>query len=119
MSHDNLHGIDVALAEAFAEHLPPRIREIVRRRCYGCSINHPSQKNHDVCLMMDPEEQIRSCLDEALESVDIREVLVTFRANSNVLVIPLYLESSYWWRRQFNDPCWKELVVSSIMRRSV
>lgn len=41
----------------------------ISRMCYGCIHNHPSQTQHDVCLMMDRQEQIDYVLQDALKHV--------------------------------------------------
>ena len=52
---------------AISESLIPCIRDIAERKCHGCQIDHPSQRQHDVCLMMTVEERVELCFDEALD----------------------------------------------------
>ena len=49
--------LDNALAYSYAVHLRPLILKLVTERCHGCRIGHPSQIQHDVCVMMDEEEK--------------------------------------------------------------
>ena len=52
----------------YAEELRKVIFEqLVKELCNGCSMDHPSQIQHDVCLMMDTSDQISLCLDLGLE----------------------------------------------------
>ena len=62
--------LDNALAFSYAVHLRPLISKLVTERCHGCRIGHPSQIQHDVCVMMDEEEKIRYCMSEAILQAD-------------------------------------------------
>jgi len=42
---------------------------VIPKKCYGCRVDHPSQRQHDVCIMMTPKEQLDLCLDEGLELI--------------------------------------------------
>ena len=50
--------------------LEEMVRTISTEKCYGCKVDHPSQIQHDVCLMMDYKEKVELCLPEAIERVD-------------------------------------------------
>ncbi len=41
--------------------------------CSGCFYKHPSQRNHD-CVMMETEERVYGFLDDAMESVALKDV---------------------------------------------
>lgn len=49
--------------------------KLVKELCYGCSVNHPSQRQHDVCLMMEENEQMDLCMDQSLERVSKESVM--------------------------------------------
>ena len=36
----------------FAKHLLKVLPDVVREKCYGCQVAHPSPRHHNVCLMM-------------------------------------------------------------------
>ena len=64
------------LLVCYAEELRCMIFEqIVKELCYGCSVDHPSQIQHDVCLMMDTKRQIRLCLDIGLQRLNHEKVI--------------------------------------------
>ena len=62
--------------------------QIVRELCYGCSVDHPSQIHHNVCLMMETKEPIRLCLDIALEKLNHENVIAKWIKRSKHMVEP-------------------------------
>ena len=46
---------------------------VCQQICYGCQVDHPSQIQHGVCLMMDEAERVEYYLNEALKLVDYFE----------------------------------------------
>lgn len=48
--------------------------DLVKERCFGCSVDHPSQIQHDMCCMTSPEEQIELLTEDALLRVNADEV---------------------------------------------
>ena len=93
MTQAYLLHVDTALAEAFAEHLAPLIQT----------------------PRSDPSAWILSCLDESLTRVDIAETLETFRVVNEFPILPNYLFTLTWLKRQFKDPNWRDLVASRIL----
>ncbi|KAK3577923.1 hypothetical protein CHS0354_034562 [Potamilus streckersoni] len=63
------------LVSCFAKHLADKITELVKKDCYGCQNNHPSQIQHDKCLMMSQEEKLDEYLDEAWSLIAEETVL--------------------------------------------
>ena len=47
------------------------IKEYAGKECYGCSVDHPSQLQHDWCTMATDEECVDMFVDSALTSLDI------------------------------------------------
>ncbi len=45
------------------------IDQAINNNCFGCSVHHPSQRQHDLCLMAGYGEQLRVCYQEALDMV--------------------------------------------------
>ena len=69
MAAETRHGneLDVAIFKALGNMIWISMPESVEEKCYGCSgvvgedgvpKYFPSQRDHDVCCMMTPEEQI-------------------------------------------------------------
>ena len=67
-----------AMKMLFAKHILKELPEIVKEKCFGCQVDHPSQLQHDVCLMMTKAEKIEVCFDTALARVNEVEVYVEF-----------------------------------------
>ena len=93
MTQAYLLHVDTALAEAFAEHLAPLIQT----------------------PRSDPSAWILSRLDESLARVDIAETLESFRVVNEFPILPDYLFTLTWLKRQFKDPNWRDLVASRIL----
>ena len=71
-------NVYVQLVQAYAIHMESVMNESIRKSCYGCSVDHPSQTQHNVCLMMSDEEQIYNCLEKCLELVTEEDIMKTF-----------------------------------------
>ena len=109
--------LDRALAQAYAVHLRAIIPSVARTLCYGCSVGHPSQLQHDVCLMMDTEERILHCLSEAIQLVDENKILNLFKRITNFdkqSAKPIYIFDEVW-RQQMWTYEWRNLVCQEIL----
>ena len=62
------------LKKSFAEHLLTEISLICNEMCYGCQTGHPSQTEHDICLMVPFKDQVETNLVKAVEKVNENEV---------------------------------------------
>jgi hypothetical protein len=62
----------------FAKHVVNILPQIIEEKCFGCQVNHPSQKHHDVCLMMDKDEKILTCIDEAMKRIKEEDIFEEF-----------------------------------------
>ena len=58
------------LKSSYALQIRSLISTLVKKYCNGCYYDHPSQLEHDVCVMMTFEEQVNKWFDEALQMVD-------------------------------------------------
>lgn len=45
--------------------------------CYGCSVDHPSQLQHDWCVMASDEERVDMFLDDAIKNLDYENIFST------------------------------------------
>ena len=59
-----------SLAVVYAEEMTLLIDDAVYKLCSGCMVNHPSQHQHDVCLMMDKYQQLNYVFDELISMID-------------------------------------------------
>ena len=53
------------LIQICAEALVKDVETTAQLECYGCQVDHPSQRHHDVCLMMSFAERVDRCFPEA------------------------------------------------------
>ena len=68
----------VQLVFAYADHMAEVLGEAIKELCYGCSVDHPSQKEHDVCVMMEMEERVYHCYRKCLELVNEDYIMEAF-----------------------------------------
>ena len=57
----------VSLVRAYASNLKPYMDTAIESLCYGCAVDHPSQIQHDVCVMMEKEQRTQHCIVLAAE----------------------------------------------------
>ena len=64
------------------------VQEEKVNRCHGCTIQHPSQRQHS-CLMFDTEDAWFYYHDEAREQIDLAVVMKTVESVCNALGLKL------------------------------
>ena len=70
---------------SYALHLRPVISEVAQRHCNGCHFDHPSQLEHDVCILMPFAEQVNQWFEDALSIVNMDMVIGNWLGNLVVL----------------------------------
>ena len=85
MAQAYLHRVDVALAEAFAEHLAPLIQA----------------------------EQVGFCLGDAFQLIDLDKVMATFRARNELPLLSEQIDEIAWQRT--SNHRWLELVEAKVV----
>ena len=108
----------VQLVKAYSYHLERHLDDVVSKLCHGCVIDHPSQKQHDVCLIMKEENRILYCLDACLELIDEREVMRDFSklfSIRHLLRCPENIFNGEFRRCLWCNSNWLEAVVKSII----
>lgn len=68
-------ALEQTVYNAYAKAVRESLCEVVRKECVGCQIDHPSQKQHEVCLLMSFDEKVDYFLEEALKQVDEMRVM--------------------------------------------
>ena len=91
-----------------------KVREVVvdltRKHCYGCRIDHPSQRNHS-CLMMADLEHLNMYFDDAMEEIDCHEVLNLWKNESKLTDISQSLKDTF--ERLLRKSEWREMHLSN------
>ena len=106
------------LIKSYALHLKPLIPKVAKSLCYGCEVDHPSQIQHDVCLMMETEERVRFCLREAADLVDDRKVMAAFQVMMNfsrALRHPAEVYVEEWRRQLWEEEAWCDRITAEIV----
>ena len=112
------HKFEHDLALSYAIHLKPVIPSVACMLCYGCQVDHPSQKQHNVCLIMTEEERTLHCLKQALLQINENKVLRLFRRFASLekhLLSFDYIFEVGWRIELWDDEAWCNLVCQKIL----
>ena len=105
MSPDEDATIDI-----YVDLLLPTIRRIIKEKCNGCVIDHPSQMQHDVCTMTPFDRSVRLYWEEALGQITAFEVnRIAKNKKSLMKAFDVPMEDSYWRSR------WKPLAEARVV----
>ena len=106
---------------SYALCLRSHMSTVIQKYCHGCQYDHPSQIEHDVCLMMPFEEQVHRWFDEALDTVDEDIIIGSWFGSLGIIhpsvryhEVSKYLNTDYRlieWR----DNAWKEEVKEKLI----
>lgn len=78
MSTLNRKILQTVLMYSFAAVLEDYIAKKKKSTCYGCEIEHPSQKEHD-CMMMTEQEHLDRHFENAFNDFTMLDVLLVFK----------------------------------------
>ena len=73
----------------YAKQILYELRDVAEQKCYGCEVGHPSQIQHS-CLMMSDFEKLETYFLDALEKVDMVDVLYMWK--QEVLAYDMWCE---------------------------
>ncbi len=63
---------------AFAEEASSYLHQLLNESCYGCLYERPSQRDHDVCLMMDRREALILYFERLIELTPRSKVMANY-----------------------------------------
>lgn len=63
-----------SLKQLFCEEMKSLITDIAKCSCYGCSVDHPSQIQHDICIMSSTDEWTDMFLQKAMQQLNLEKV---------------------------------------------
>ena len=93
-----------------------KVKELVTEKCYGCQVDHPSQRQHNLCIMADWKEQVETCFSEALQKLDKNDVIRQWETCFDLLhpkVTPF--EGVKWYCVDYHS-IWLETVMNDITK---
>ena len=61
--------------ENIVKQMWPLIQKKTKELCHGCQTDHPLQKQHDVCLMMDDDERFSKTFSSAWSLINLKPLL--------------------------------------------
>lgn len=70
MNTDKIKTMEELLIITYAEELRVLLKNIVEKKCFGCQYARPSQREHDVCIMTEFEDQVDLYFFDALKELD-------------------------------------------------
>ena len=98
------------LVRLAARHVHYFLDHAMNFECNGCSVDHPSQLQHE-CLMLDGEDRIRFCLDQALLLVDWGQVKHEFEKSCPRVCS----HGKEWFQTLWADVSWYDQLVSALL----
>ena len=78
----------------YARKLREAVEDLTRKYCYGCRIDHPSQRNHP-CLVLAERERLNIFVDDAMEDIDCQEVLNLWKNETKLIDISQKLKDTF------------------------
>ena len=106
---------------SYALHLRPVISEVAQKHCNGCYFDHPSQLEHDVCILMPFADQVNQWFDDALSIVDMDVVIGNWLGNLGGFTpsvryheVSRYLDPDYRMN-EWIDTQWKDDVKDKLI----
>ena len=101
-----IHDLQEKLKYAYAVHIKPLIPGLIKTRCLGCEIEHPSQTQH-ICCMFPIDTQLELCFDDALNTVDEKAVLALWK-EIRPTVPEEWLQQTKLTDPNYRDHIWKK-----------
>ena len=103
------------LARIYLTQVNNILSDLVLVKCFGCGVNSPSQRDHDVCLFMSIQEQFLAFYDEVIPKLN--EIKIQEALNRNLGNIGGDLINELSLNREFRNllwtcETWKELLLS-------
>ena len=118
---DRKNYLKSLLEICYAQQLMPIIKQLVTNDCNGCLIDHPSQTEHDRCIMMDFSEQLDMYLDPAMALLKENMVICTWFEYLVRLQPPVryheisqYLDTEWRWDTWIDD-AWKTNMIMMLL----
>ena len=110
-----------------ATHVTSVIQNLIPEYCHGCIVDHPSQHQHNLCLMMEWLDQVLTLFNEAYDNVDLSTFYYTIRHDCGHIFPESKCFQALWketyWRglvQQWIFHTWTKLraiVLTEMLRR--
>ena len=111
--------VDRTLMKVYALHIHKLMPSVIKKKCFGCEMGRDSQLDHDICQMMDVDERVKYCLQDAVKLVDERQVTMSLRrmlSMKKFLCHPGYIFTTAWRSQLWDDEEWCHGVVAELMK---
>ena len=89
------------LSELVANEMSNIFWDVLKSECYGCQVEHPSQRQHQ-CLMRDIEENVEQLFHIMMRQLDWKELNkrcceLTHHKKENILTAEILLNDDEWY----------------------
>ena len=105
----------------YAKSLSEVLGIVVKEQCYGCQVDHPSQKHHP-CIMDDEEDHVMMYFHHLVEKIDEQTILSVWCDFINQLDIPKELMDiqkqkmySEGWLQTLKTDKWEDKIIKLIL----
>ena len=88
---DTTRYMDVVWKLIYSQCLTEEIATLAMTQCYGCKVDHPSQRQHS-CLMFDDEANLYFYFRDAIKSLNDEQVLEKFHSHIEKVVPSSFIE---------------------------
>lgn len=109
------------LLEAYVEEMEGCMKKVVSEKCYGCQVDHPSQRQHDVCLMMEAEERLELFFDTAWQIMSADSVFKVWKdkLTDHLCEFVPWFELIDFWQTSCSSKTWKSNVLRQLLEGGV
>lgn len=99
--------LDNCLCRAFALCMVNPFDRIIHKNCFGCEYNRLSQREHDVCLMLSPEEKVDCFFEIVMEDLEENELIDHFKSECKKENYIGCAEFQEYLNKKWRDDVWK------------
>lgn len=85
------------------------INQLIPAYCYGCTVDHPSQVQHNVCVMMTWKEQVELLFNDAYDTANIESLYFMIKHDSGHIITDPQCLLKLW-----QDSFWQQLIRKRI-----
>ena len=87
-----MRDADAVMRELYVRRVAILIARLSTSACYGCIVDHPSQRQHDVCLLQ-KETLVDRLFEEAVSSIQESDIVTDWRNILKLVIVDLPEES--------------------------
>ena len=118
-----ISSMNAVLDFCYAKDAYGKIGTVADSKCYGCKVDHPSQRQHD-CIMLEPEQKLDNNFEEIILAIDEERVLRKWERQVTAMDIPLAIVDLYklkvfcedWRETTYKSEVWASKMYTTLHR---